>query len=167
MRKLSVHIEFDSEQEMIEYFSEGKEPQEIVATKTKAKGKVKADADVLAKVELPKEDATPTIFPAEVTTITPTVSQVAPQALPFDRNIVLSNISSTVNDLKVAQVPDATVAKLFGNIYAKLGIAVTKASNLDDVTLANFNSVFYPEVQLLRDSLATVAVPNASANSFI
>lgn len=132
--------------------------QEILAANPEKKTRAKKDKDVLAEVTLPKEESN---VPS---TAFPTAPAAPKSPLPFDRNIVVSNISSTLSDLRGQQVAETSIAKLFANVFATIGVPAGKISELEDGTLLAFNVAFYPEVQLLRDSLAPKA---PTAGSFI
>ena len=158
--KYSLTLNFETKEELQSFLDEGKE----VASKPKAsRGK---KADVLDDVKIPEAPAAPSIFPASTPEAAPAPAALSPAptlAPAFDRNIVLANISSTVNDLKTQGTPDQVIATVFANIFGKMGIAGQKIGELDNTTLSKFNTLFYPEVA----SIAAPVQKPVTANSFI
>lgn len=161
--KYSLTLNFDSKEDLQAFLDADKAPTAssttVAATAPKAAKKAAPKAkeeEVVVMPEQPK--AAPAPFYPEAPKAAPvapivTTPIVAPP-LAFDRNIVLANISATVNDLKTESIPDNQIAALFMQVFSKMGQAGKKISELDDSTLAVFNSHLYPEVSALRVSQA-------------
>jgi hypothetical protein len=161
----SLTLNFKTKEELIDFLhgeAEAKitETSEVAApAKAKATRTTKAKADPLANVVIPEAPSVPTQTQQMFATNAPLSNEAT-----FNRNIVLTNISSTVNELKMQNVPEASIATLFMNVFVKMGVTGSKISELPDNILAVFNTHFYPEVQSLK---ASVAPQQPTAGSFI
>ncbi|HET8688179.1 MAG TPA: hypothetical protein VFM18_16215, partial [Methanosarcina sp.] len=129
--KYTLTIQSDSKEELLALLGEAHVANAKAAgAAPKAKvEKAKPAKDALEEVKLPEAPvAAPSIFPTEapaqaVSHVPAAHHTPAHQAVAFDRNMAITNISSTVNDLKAKGIPEQEVLKLFPAIFSKMGIA--------------------------------------------
>lgn len=172
--KLTLTYEFNSQEELLEHLTSQTMGQATVmaaantaiASDTKKKSPAKKkEAEV--EVPTPTSQASevfpkPPVQPASPIPAAPAAPvQEAPKAPVFDRNVVLAHISSTVNELKQAGYPESKIPTIFVNIFGKMGVPGKKLTDVDDDTLAKFNSHFMPEVANFKQAFGGAVAPTS------
>lgn len=140
-----VTVEFQTKEEMIEFFSEKK--AEVVEEAPKKKTKKKTAKKAAPKKEEP-EIVEPEVVEPEI--VQEPATQPSPSQAAFNRDACLQKITGDINDLQNAGVEGNAIANMIASIFASLGEAQRKIGELDDSTLISFKIAFDKEVQALK-----------------
>lgn len=149
-----VTVEFKTREEMLEFFSADKKveaveeaPKKTAKKKTSKKSEPKKEEP---KQEEPKQEEV--VVEPEI--VQEPATQPSPGQAAFNREACLGNVSAVISDLQNKGVDGNAIANMIASIFASLGEAQRKISELDDSTLINFKIAFDKEAPALMPQQA-------------